>query len=495
MITLSGITKRYGAVTALDEVSLEVREGEIIALAGENGSGKSTLVKALSGVLMPDSGSISIDGEEVHFSEPRDALERGISLVAQELTVVPALSVYENVMLPILRGRATRYINRKQLIARTRELLGSLGLHRINPRLRVEQLGPVEQTFVEIAKALVTQPRVLILDEATSRLSAEEVQSVLELVRSLRDQGLSTVMITHRISEMTSTADRAVVLRDGHYVGELSIAELTEEKLVRMMVGRDLKATLRDKQVFSGEQQTLVAEGIQVERGGPGVSFSVGAGEIVGLAGLVGAGRTELLETIYGLRQRHGGTLVVNGSAVQPSSVRRSIRAGLSLVPEERRGQGLIVNDSIENNYHLGSPPWNRLVRRRRMRKETHGAIARFGVKARNVLASVSTLSGGNQQKVVIAKWLATRPKVIILDEPTKGIDVGSKAAVHDFIGELAGEGLAVVLISSELPEVMGLADRILVLKEGRIVDEFRRGQWSAEKIVSAATGASREAA
>ncbi|MCB1273996.1 MAG: sugar ABC transporter ATP-binding protein [Leucobacter sp.] len=483
MITLSGITKRYGAVTALDEVSLEVREGEIIALAGENGSGKSTLVKALSGVLMPDSGSISIDGEEVHFSEPRDALERGISLVAQELTVVPALSVYENVMLPILRGRATRYINRKQLIARTRELLGSLGLHRINPRLRVEQLGPVEQTFVEIAKALVTQPRVLILDEATSRLSAEEVQSVLELVRSLRDQGLSTVMITHRISEMTSTADRAVVLRDGHYVGELSIAELTEEKLVRMMVGRDLKATLRDKQVFSGEQQTLVAEGIQVERGGPGVSFSVGAGEIVGLAGLVGAGRTELLETIYGLRQRHGGTLVVNGSAVQPSSVRRSIRAGLSLVPEERRGQGLIVNDSIENNYHLGSPPWNRLVRRRRMRKETHGAIARFGVKARNVLASVSTLSGGNQQKVVIARALSQSPRVLLLDEPTRGVDVGAREEIYEIVREQADAGMGVLVASSDMTEILSVSDRVLVMHEHAIVGELVGSDITEENI------------
>lgn len=483
MITLSGITKRYGAVTALDEVSLEVREGEIIALAGENGSGKSTLVKALSGVLMPDSGSISIDGEEVHFSEPRDALERGISLVAQELTVVPALSVYENVMLPILRGRATRYINRKQLIARTRELLGSLGLHRINPRLRVEQLGPVEQTFVEIAKALVTQPRVLILDEATSRLSAEEVQSVLELVRSLRDQGLSTVMITHRISEMTSTADRAVVLRDGHYVGELSIAELTEEKLVRMMVGRDLKATLRDKQVFSGEQQTLVAEGIQVERGGPGVSFSVGAGEIVGLAGLVGAGRTELLETIYGLRQRHGGTLVVNGSAVQPSSVRRSIQAGLSLVPEERRGQGLIVNDSIENNYHLGSPPWNRLVRRRRMRKETHGAIARFGVKARNVLASVSTLSGGNQQKVVIARALSQSPRVLLLDEPTRGVDVGAREEIYEIVREQADAGMGVLVASSDMTEILSVSDRVLVMHEHAIVGELVGSDMTEENI------------
>ena len=483
MISLSGITKRYGAVTALEDVSLSIRPGEVIALAGENGSGKSTLVKVLSGVVVPDGGRIEIDGEEARFAEPKDAIDRGIGLVAQELTVVPSLSVYENVMLPIMRGRAARVVNRRELIARTRALLERLGLGRIDPRRRVELLGPVEQTFVEIAKALVTEPRVLILDEATSRLSADEVVSVLALVRELREQGLTTIMITHRIAEMTTTADRAVVLRDGRFAGELPRAELDEEKLVRLMVGRDLKAKKREERPATSGAGVLVAEGIRVERDGPEVGLSVEAGEIVGLAGLVGAGRTELLECLYGLRPRHGGRLSVAGSPVAPSSVRRAIDAGLTLVPEERRGQGLIVGDTIENNYHLGSPPWHRLVRRRRMRRETREAIARFGVKARDVLAGVSTLSGGNQQKVVIARSLSGSPRVLLLDEPTRGVDVGAREEIYDIIRQQAGSGMGVLLASSDMTEILGVADRVLVMHEHRIVGELRGDEITEENI------------
>lgn len=483
MITLSGITKRYGAVTALDEVSLTIRPGEVIALAGENGSGKSTLVKVLSGVVVPDSGRIEIDGEAVRFAEPRDALDRGIGIVAQELTVVPALPVYENVMLPVLRGRAMQVFNRNVMIARTKEVLQRLGLERIDPRRRVEQLGPVEQTFVEIAKALVTDPRVLILDEATSRLSEEEVVSVLAMVRGLRDQGLSTIMITHRIAEMTSTADRAVVLRDGEFAGELSQDELDEAKLVRLMVGRDLQSRQRDDQNDAASPEVLVATGLRVERDGPAVDLTVGAGEIVGLAGLVGAGRTELLECLYGVRPRRGGSVTVAGEPVAPSSVRRSLQAGLSLVPEERRGQGLIVGDSIENNYHLGTPPWYRLVRRRRMRKETRAAIARFGVKASNVQAGVSTLSGGNQQKVVIARALSSEPRVLLLDEPTRGVDVGAREEIYDIVREQARSGMGVLLASSDMTEILGVADRVLVMHEHQIVGELRNTDITEENI------------
>lgn len=483
MIELSGITQRYGAVTALDEVSLTIHKGEVIALAGENGSGKSTLMKVLSGVVVPDSGRILIDGEQVRFTAPKDALDRGIGLVAQELTVVPALSVYENVMLPALRHRATRLIDRRAMIARTRDLLAYLGVERIDPRRRVEQLGPVEQTFVEIAKAMVTEPRVLILDEATSRLSEEEVVSVLALVRRLRDQGLTTIMITHRIAEMISTADRAVVLRDGRYAGELSSAELDEEKLVRLMVGRDLQAKVREVTSEEGAAAVLTASGVRVESSGAVVDLAVGAGEIVGLAGLVGAGRTELLECLYGLRPRHGGQVVVDGVEVQPSNVRRAIRAGLSLVPEERRGQGLIVSDTIENNYHLGSPPWYRFVRRRRLRRETQAAIRRFGVKARDVRAGVSTLSGGNQQKVVFARSLSSSPRVLLLDEPTRGVDVGAREEIYDIVREQARAGMGVLLASSDMTEILGVADRVLVMHEHEIVGELRGEEITEENI------------
>ncbi len=483
MIELSGITKRYGAVTALEDVSLTIHQGEVIAIAGENGSGKSTLMKVLSGVVVPDSGQISIGGETVHFAEPRDALDRGIGLVAQELTLVPSLPVYENVMLPMMRGRATRPVNRREMISQTKALLNRLGLGRIDPRLRIEQLGPVEQTFVEIAKALVAEPQVLILDEATSRLSAEEVVSVLALIRDLRDQGISTLMITHRIGEMTSTADRALVLRDGRYVGELSNQELDEKRLVRLMVGRDLKSRIRDVQQLEAGSSLLVAEGIQLERNGPEIDLTVGAGEVVGLAGLVGAGRTELLESIYGLRARHAGHVTVANKRVTPSSARRAIDAGISLVPEERRREGLIVGDTIENNFHLGSLPWYRLVRRRKMRKETKLAIEKFGVKARNVLAGVSTLSGGNQQKVVIARSLSKSPRVLLLDEPTRGVDVGAREEIYEIIREQAKQGMGVLLASSDMTEILGVADRVLVMHEHRIVGELKGDEISEDNI------------
>lgn len=483
MITLSGITKRYGAVVALDNVSLSIRPGEVIALAGENGSGKSTLMKMLSGVVMPDSGHIKIDENEIELTQPRQALDLGISLVSQELTLVRALPVYENVMLPILRGRGARFVDHRDLISKTQSLLTKLGLRNIDPRRRVELLGPVEQTFVEIAKALATEPKLLILDEATSRLSEKEVDAVLNLVRDLRDAGLSIVMITHRIAEMTSVADRAVVLRDGKFVGELSSSELEENRLVRLMVGRDLKPTIHQDSQLINQRELLVADAIVVERGGPEVAFTVNAGEIVGIAGLVGAGRTELLECLFGLRARHGGTLKIDGASIAPSNVRNAIDSGLSLVPEERRGQGLIVNDTIENNFHLGSPAWNKIVKRRRMRRETRAAIARFGVKAPDVQAGVSTLSGGNQQKVVIARSISNSPKVLLLDEPTRGVDVGAREEIYDIVREQARSGMGVLLASSDMTEILNVADRVLVMHEHEIVGDLRGSEITEENI------------
>lgn len=473
MIELAGITKRYGAVVALADVTLRLSPGEVVALAGENGSGKSTLVKVLSGVVTPDTGTIVLDGEEIAFSGPRDALDRGIALVAQELTVVPELSVYENIALPLLRSKALRTINRREMIARSRAALARLGVDWIDPRQRLNRLGPVDQTFVEIAKALVTDPRVLILDEATSRLGENEVEDLLALIRRLRDQGLTTVMITHRIGEMTATADRAVVLRDGRYVGALDRDELDEKRLVRLMVGRDIAPRTRPRAAASGRDVVLEAQDIEVEATGKTVSLTVHAGEVVGIAGLVGAGRTELLEAIFGARSRFDGTVSIAGEPLRPGSVHRARGAGLSLVPEERRGQGLIVTASIEANYLLGSLPWFGLFRGRAARRNTRAAVKEFGVKAPIVTAGVSTLSGGNQQKVVIARALSTSPKVLLLDEPTRGVDIGARDDIYALIAGFVEQGMGVLLASSDMIEILGFSDRVLVMHEHEIVGEL----------------------
>lgn len=487
MIEMRNIAKRYGAVRALDDVSLSIRSGEVIALAGENGSGKSTLMKVLAGAVVPDGGQLTFNDEEVSFATPLDALDRGIALVAQELTVVPSLPVYENVMLPMLRHRPTRMIDRAAQIKHTSRLLTRLGREDIDPRRPVERLGPVEQTYVEIAKALVTDPRVLILDEATSRLGVDEVGDVLALIRRLRDEGLSTVMITHRIAEMTSTADRAVVLRDGKYAGELDRSELNERQLVRLMVGRDIEAKPRSRQEEQSSAVLAVREVVVAGSQAP-VSLTVGAGEVVGLAGLVGSGRTELLEGVFGARRR-SGSVEVSGQRVVPASVRRARRSGLSLVPEERRGQGLIVSASIEDNYLLGGLSWWQLFRRRRARKAARAAISSFGVKASSVQAGVSTLSGGNQQKVVIARALSTAPQVLLLDEPTRGVDVGAREDIYGIVSERVAQGMGVLLASSDMVEILSMSDRVLVMHEHAIVGELHGDRITEHNIALLSAG------
>ncbi|MDJ0349591.1 sugar ABC transporter ATP-binding protein [Cryobacterium sp. PH29-G1] len=487
MISLAGITKTYGAVTALCNIDLTVDRAEVLALAGENGSGKSTLVKILSGVVLPDSGTISIDGRPVTFTTPLDALDHGIALVAQELTVLPHLPVYENVMLPFLRHRTRRLISRRNLIARTTGILDALGVQ-IDPCIPVSRLGPVQQTFVEIAKALVVEPKLLILDEATSRLGEQEVEFLLALIKRLKVQGLSTIMITHRIAEMTSTADRAFVLRDGKFAGQLLHAELNEHELVNLMVGRTIVPRAK-KHAVSVAAPRLQVQDLQLQGSRKRLTLEVQAGEIVGLAGLVGAGRTELLEALAGVRRTGGGTVAVDGHLVPPNNTRRSLQHGLALVPEDRHTQGLIVSDSIHENYELGAVPWHGLVNRKRGRARTRDAVARFGVKTGNVLAPVTSLSGGNQQKIVIARALSKNPTVLLLDEPTRGVDIGARDEIYQIIEEQARTGMAVLMASSDMLEILGVCDRVLVMHENEIVGDLHGALITEHTIALLSTG------
>jgi rhamnose transport system ATP-binding protein len=476
-----GVSKSYGPVQALDGAALRIGAAEVVALAGENGSGKSTFVKILAGAVAPNAGEILVDGVPVAFSRPREALARGIALVTQEPTAVPELSIAENVLLSH-RGRLLGHVSPRKLRERARPLLETVGVD-VDPAGPFSSLGSGDRELVEIAKALASNPRLLILDEATSRLGERDVERVFDIVRRLRANGTSTLFITHRLREIRDHADRAVVLRDGRLVGELPREQLTDERLSSMMVGRELGQFFHKRDVAVGEI-VLRVEGLLVPGAHEPVSLEVRAGEIVGLAGLVGCGRTELLETIAGLRRPHGGTITVRGRVVEPGSPRDALREGIALVPEDRHRQGLILDAPLRENIVMGS--WKTIGHawKSRERVLAEEGVQRLHVRAAGLEAPVRSLSGGNQQKVVLARGLARRPAVLLLDEPARGVDVGAKEELFRLIGEMLEAGLAVLFASSELLEILGLADRILVLHERCVVAELSREEATEERIV-----------
>jgi ABC-type sugar transport system ATPase subunit len=483
-----GVSKQYGPVRALVDVDFAVAPGEIVALAGENGSGKSTLAKVLAGALVPESGAVVVDGEAHSFTRPRQALDSGIALVTQEPTSCPALSVAENLLLTRL-PRPYSVFRRRRYNELARPLLKLIGVD-VDPAARFDTLRSGDRELVEVGKALATDPRYLILDESTSRLGERDVERLFALLRRLRDGGTAIVLITHRLPEILQVTDRAVVLRDGHNVGELPREELEEERLAAMMVGRELTDYFHKREVATGAP-LLQVEGLLVAGAREPISFSVSAGEVVGIAGLVGAGRSELLETIFGVRRPHGGRVLVNGSELSPGSPRRALRMGVGLVPEERHRQGLNLEGTVKENISMGTWPLHsaRPARERQLSRE---AVARMRIRTSGIEAPVRSLSGGNQQKVVIARCLTSNPNVLLLDEPTRGIDVGAKAEVFALLGELLENGLAVVLVSSDMLEILGLADRILVMHEGAIVGELPRGEATEEQIAYLSAGGTR---
>jgi len=496
ILTLSSVSKSFPGVRALHDVSFSLHPGRVTALIGENGAGKSTIVKILTGIYRPDAGTILVAGEEKTFSSPRDAWGSGIAAIHQETVMFDELTVAENIFMGHMPTSGGGLVAWSDMRSRAAELLRRIDAD-IAPDFKLKRLSVAQKHLVEIARALSHEARVVIMDEPTAALSANEIDDLFRIVAALKAEGRAIVFISHKFDEIFRISDDFVCLRDGEKVGEGTIASVSEPQLVRMMVGRPVEQVFPKRNVPIGDV-VLKVEGLSNATEYADVSFELRRGEILGLYGLVGAGRTEAMQGLFGISPPTRGRVTLEGKPLTLRSPAEAIAAGIAYVPEDRQDQGAILSLGIRENVtlaNLGRHVQGLFLSRASEQAETRKLGRRLSVKAASWEQRLSELSGGNQQKVVIAKWLATKPKVIILDEPTKGIDVGSKAAVHDFIGELAGEGLTVVLITSELPEVMGLADRVLVMKEGRIVDEFRRGAWSAEAIVAAATGAAKVAA
>ena len=498
LLSMEGISKAFPGVQALEDVSFRLQAGEIHALVGENGAGKSTLMKILGGILEPDAGTIRIDGIPRTFRNPRDAEAAGVALIHQELSLFPELSVADNLFLGREILRPPGILDRKAMGRRTRALLDRLGLAgQIPPDKRLGDLSLGRRQEIEILKALNQEARILVMDEPTSALSDSEVDRLFQVVRELAAQGVGVVYISHRLDEIFRLCGRVTVLRDGRLVGSSSIEEIDRTGIIRMMVGRPAEEHFRPAPREPGREVLRVEEALLEGGGGDRprlvdrVSFTVRAGEVLGLAGLLGAGRTELLEGIFGARPKEfQGRIFLEGRPLEIRSPREALRAGLALVTEDRARLGIFPLFDVARNLTISA--LSRFVRRGLLRKDLEDRAARRTMEAWNVRAPgpetpITALSGGNQQKTILARCMLTQPKVIFLDEPTRGIDVGAKAEIHRRIDELARKGLAVVVVSSELPELLALADRILVLCEGRRTAEFDRDEATPEKVMAAA--------
>ncbi len=490
-VELRDINKRFGDVEVLHHVALSLYPGEVHALVGENGAGKSTLVKILAGVYLPDSGSLLIEGEPVTLHNPAQAQRHGIAVIHQQPSLFPDLDVAENIFMgrqPLDRlGR----IDWAKMQREVNDLLRRLDAH-FDARTPVRSLSVADQQLVEIAKALSMQTTLLVMDEPTAALSAREVDDLFAIVRQLRSQHVAILFISHRLEEIFAIADRVTVLRDGSYILSKPMNELSLPEIISAMVGREMTSLFQKQEANIG---SVVMEVRGLMRSGEfrDINFAVRQGEILGFSGLVGAGRTEMACAIFGITKPQAGTILLDGKAITIHSPADAMRHGIAYVPEDRYLNGLVREFPIATNVTM--PIWRQIsgwlgiVDQRRERAIANDYYQRLQIHATSIQQIAQSLSGGNQQKVVIAKWLATKPRVLILDEPTRGIDIGAKAEVHRLISQLAAEGMAIVMISSELPEVLAMSDRILVMHEGRITGEFNRGNASQENLLAAAMG------
>jgi rhamnose transport system ATP-binding protein len=489
VLSLTGARKTFGAVVALDNGQIDLVPGEIHALVGENGAGKSTLVKILAGVHAPDKGEFVVKGKPVSFKGVAESKAAGISVIYQEPTLFPDLTVSENIFVGRQPKGALGLMSRKLMNQATNELFVKLGIS-MSPDRRADGLSIADQQIIEIAKAISLDAEILVMDEPTAALSGAEVERLFSVARSLRDQGVAILFISHRFDEIFSLTDRITVMRDGSYVSTHKTKDTSETEIIKEMVGRDISALFPKLEAAIGET-VLEVSGLSSLGKFSNIDIQVSAGEIVSLAGLVGAGRTEVARAIFGIDPIDSGSINFLGKELRKHTPTQSISAGMGFVPEDRRKQGLVLELPIRRNVTLTlikKLASFGLIPPKREREAAETWTKKLQVKSENLGRSASTLSGGNQQKVVLAKWMAVKPRLLIVDEPTRGIDVGTKAEVHRLLSALAQEGVGVLMISSELPEVLGMADRIYVMSEGRITQELSRTEASAEKVMAAAT-------
>lgn len=490
ILSMRGITKRYPGVIALSDVSLDLRRGEVLAVMGENGAGKSTLMKILSGAVMPDAGVIEVDGRPVTLQSIAHATHEGIALVHQELMLAGNLDIAANIFLGSEPSRFTM-LDTAAMHRESRRWLDRVGLH-ISTRTTSGLLTAGQMQMVEIAKALSHKARILILDEPTSSLSHTESEQLFRIIAELKSQGVSIIYISHRMEEVQRLADSVTVLRDGKNVGSMTRAEATQEKIVSMMVGRQLNNWYPPRRNFTSENIALKVENLHVIGTRSPVSFDVRRGEILGFAGLVGAGRTELIETVFGVTPPLSGHIELDGSPFVPASPRDAIRRGIYLAPEDRKRNGLVLGMSVAKNISLPDIANYRphlLLRRGIEERVSRDQIDRLKIKTPSTRQLVGMLSGGTQQKVVLGKWLAMKPKVLMLDEPTRGVDVGAKAEIYRQIRELADAGITIIFVSSEMEEILGMADRVVIMRDRKIAGIYPRDQVSQEIIAAKMIG------
>ena len=488
-VTMKGISKSFGPVRVLDGVDFSVAGGEIHALVGENGAGKSTLMKIMSGAYTTDGGSILIDGEAVTIRSTRDAEALGIAIIHQELNMIPQLSVMDNLFL----GREPNHfgvIERGRMHEDAASWLSKVGASRIDVNRNAETLSIGLQQLVEIAKTLSLNTRVLIMDEPTASLTDREIDTLFGIMRDLRSRGVGIVYVSHRMEEIFKICDKVSVLRDGHFIAERAVAETGFDEIVKMMVGRELKERFPKRESPPGAVRFKV-EDLADEGHVSGIHFEVRAGEVLGIAGLIGSGRSEILNTLFGVNRRTAGQVLLDDKSLSIKRPADAIAAGIGFVTEDRKSQGLVLGLSLRENTMLAHlekyAPWG-IVNRKAEKTAVKKLMDELQIRARDSKLEVKSLSGGNQQKVVFAKWLVEPPKVLLLDEPTRGVDVGGKAEIYHTINRLAAAGTAIVMVSSELPEVLAMSDRILVMREGRQAAMFDAKAVSQEQIMAAAT-------
>jgi len=489
ILQMKAITKTFPGVKALDNVNFNLHQGEVHALLGENGAGKSTLMKVLNGIYQKNSGSIYLEGNQVEFKNPKEAQEAGLAIIHQELELIPYLTVAENIFL----GREPKkgfLVDFKRLNEKAEEIMNRLGVN-IDPQSKINELNIGNQQMVEIAKALSQDANILVMDEPTSSLTPKEIEILFDLIERLTAEGISIIYISHRMEEIFQICDRVTVLRDGEYVGEVEIDETDEDELIKMMVGRKIEDRFPEI-INNRSDKILEVKGLTVPDKVIDLSFAAYKGEVLGIAGLMGSGRTELAKSLYGLFNIEEGEIYFKGNRVNITSPKQAIEMGIYYLSEDRKGEGLVLDLSVQENISLSV--LHELLQAGFINENQEAKLAdeyidKLSIKTPHAKQLVKNLSGGNQQKVVISKLLTTEPEVVILDEPTRGIDVGAKAEIYDLINWLVEEGVAVILISSELPEILNLSHRVLVMNDRRIAGELDRKETNQEKIMKLATG------